>query len=236
MKPLHEVGIIREKDELAGAVLKKGGVYDLTPYLVCDRKQFIHLLKMNQVQYLIWDNNNDNIDVQYSQEEMAVISNIGYKPPMTVEEYFNNDCIFRARYIDLIFEGKIYVKIMGMVELPVVGEALQIMLIANKDDCGKIYNELAAMFNRTIYMNMMRFGLNNITFFMNIQDFKQWLSKFEIGKCIIDYYQVNLGLDMYNSQCGAQPNIIKEMREETMNKLKDTFRIINRKTLRSENK
>lgn len=78
MKPLHEVGIIKEGKEIVGAVMKKGDVTANTPYLIGDMSTFIKSVKANQVQYLTWDYNKDKIVPYYDEEELRFISRQGH--------------------------------------------------------------------------------------------------------------------------------------------------------------
>lgn len=155
--------------------------------------------------------------------------------PRSFEEYIRDDIVFKKKYIDMMFEGCVYVKILSLQDIMVIGKTLSIMIIANKEYCTKMYQDFVNMFKNTIFASSVKFGGNNISVSINLNDFENKIKEWNDGRHVIDYNQMDKGYDvMQKSVLKQESNGIKPFDDETKDMIKKLCDKVNRKTLRSE--
>lgn len=75
MKRYHEVGTVKEDDQVVGFFIKEGGIMDSAEPFFVSYAQFVELVKKCEIQQLYWDHTLDDIGVDfdddYGQKEMS---------------------------------------------------------------------------------------------------------------------------------------------------------------------
>lgn len=115
MKPLHEVAVIKDGNEITGFVLghEKNLVdpkkLSYSHVDVVTMENMVGLVKNNMVQYFVWDKSKDRLSIQYTQEELEVIKKIGGKSGLnliksssTLKDFIRNDIVLKHKHVEMV--------------------------------------------------------------------------------------------------------------------------------------
>lgn len=113
LKPLHEVGIIKDGNRVDSYIYSEGSVQDVKtqPWVIASADQFKVLVANNQVQFLQYDKGQDRIVAKYTDEELQWLKQTNpkvykYTSNSNTDDYFKDDVVFKKQHIALAEQEK----------------------------------------------------------------------------------------------------------------------------------
>lgn len=147
MKPLHELAVIKDGNELKGFVLghekylidNKKKIY--THINIVNMDEMNVLVKNNMVQYFEWDSSKNKIKISYNDEEIRDIDNMTGKAGIsmlkytkTLKDYIKNDVVFKFKHIQLIKDNLgVAGSLVNYLRMPMIGGVYSIIIYGDNN-------------------------------------------------------------------------------------------------------
>lgn len=147
MKPIHEIAVIKNGNEISGFVLAhekdlvdvKKVTYSYVNIVSIDKMN--RLVQENKVQYFVWDKDKNRLAIKYTQEELDWINKtVGkagqslIKTTSNLRDYVKNDVILKMSHVKMVM-NKVGVAgaLLNSFSMPLVGSVYGIMLFGDND-------------------------------------------------------------------------------------------------------
>lgn len=150
MKRYHQVAHFVEGDKITGMWLHDE--QGTTDFYVND-KEFIELVKQGEVQYFVWNESTNNVDIQYTAEELKDMGKQAKyaESHQSLEHHFRNNFRFSQEHYDLCKDrGIIQALVANTMRVPAAGPTVILVLIGTPEAYTKFYEQIPKVYRKAI--------------------------------------------------------------------------------------
>lgn len=150
LKPIHEIATVKDGNKIDGFFISSDKYlidplkfkYSYVWYV--PMKDMIELVKKGKVQYMIWNNSLERIEIQYTWEEAQVLYKSGcytrgslddfIKRTSTLSDYIRNDMILSRNHVELMYQSKAFAAYLVSVMKMPLGINMMTLCLIGKDN------------------------------------------------------------------------------------------------------